>query len=101
MSEFCNVYEESDETSDDCVRKIVQLLNRVFSQNVRTRDDVERAHRTGLKSGDINLPRPLIARLQSWRDKISVLQERDERKAMSDTLNNRVATDLTSRLTLK
>ena len=98
---FFNVYEESDETSEDCVRKVVQLLIRFYSQKVWTRDDVERAHRTGPKSGDINRPRPLIARLHRWRDKISVLQERDGRKAMSDTLNNRVATALTSRLTLK
>ena len=52
---FFNVYEESDETSEDCVRKVVQLLNRFYSQKVWTRDDVERAHRTGPKSGDINL----------------------------------------------
>ena len=94
---FFNVYEESDETSEDCVRKVVQLLNRFYSQKVWTRDDVERAHRTGPKSGDINRPRPLIARLHRWSDKISVLQERDGRKAMSDTLNIRVATDLTDR----
>ena len=77
-----NVYEEPDETSEDCVRKSVQLLNRLYSQKAWTRDNVERAHRTGPKSGDINRPRPLIARLQRWRDKISVLQERDERKAI-------------------
>ena len=79
------------------MRKVVQLLNRFYSQKVWTRDDVERAHRTGPKSGDINRPRPLIARLHRWNDKISVLQERDGRKAMSDTLNIRVATDLTDR----
>ena len=62
---FFNVYEESDETSEDCVRKVVQLLNRFYSQKVWTRDDVERVHRTGPKSGDINRPRPLIARLHS------------------------------------
>ena len=79
------------------MRKVVQLLIRFYSQKVWTRDDVERAHRTGPKSGDINRPRPLIARLHRWNDKISVLQERDGRKAMSDTLNIRVATDLTDR----
>ena len=61
-----NVYEEPDETSEDCVRKSVQLLNRLYSQKAWTRDNVERAHRTGPKSGNINRPRPLIARLHRW-----------------------------------
>ena len=92
-----NVHEERDETDEDCVRKVVQLLNRFNWHKLWTRDDVDRAPRTGPKSGDINRSRPLIARLHRWSDKISVLPERDGRKAMSDTLNIRVATDLTDR----
>ena len=50
---FFNVYEERDETSEDCVKKVVQLLDSFYSQKVCTWDDVERAHRTGPKSGNV------------------------------------------------
>ena len=79
------------------VDKVVHLLNTFYSHKVWTRDDVDRAHRTGPKSGDNDRPRPLIARLHRWCDKMSVLQQTDERKEMSDTLNIRVATDVTDR----
>ena len=58
-----SVHEERDETDEDCVRKVVQLLYGFYRDKLWTRDDVDRATRTGPKSGDINRPRPLIARL--------------------------------------
>ena len=58
---------------------------------------MDRAPHTGPKSGNINRLRPLFARIHRWNDEMSVLPESDVRKAMSDKLNIRVATDLTDR----
>ena len=95
---FSNVYEGPNEGNAACVSKVVQLLNRFYSSSKTwTADDVERAHRTGPKNDNYNRPRPIVARLHRWHDKLTVLQQRDGRKQMIDTLNIRVASDLTGR----
>ena len=95
---FFNVYEGSNEEKAACVSKVLQLLNRFYSSSKTwTADDVERAHRTGPKNDNYNRPRPIVALLHRWQDKLTVLQQRDGKKQMADTLNIRVASDLTGR----
>ena len=95
---FFNVYEGPNESYTDCVRKVVQLLNRFYPIKTWSTSDIERAHRTG-PNRDSKYPRPLIARLHRWQDKMTVLQEKECRKDMADTLEIRVSSDLTRRQT--
>ena len=79
----------------------IQLLNRIYSTKHWTIDDVERAHRTGPRNDNYDRTRPIIAGLHRWHGKLSVLQQRDGRKELADTLNIRVAADLTLTATLR
>ena len=95
---FFNVYEGPNEENAACVSKVVQLPNRFYSSSKTwTAVDVERAHRTGPKNDNYNRSRPIVARLHRWQDKLTVLHQRDGRKQIADTLNIRVASDLTGR----
>ena len=74
---FFNVYEGPNEENTACVSKVVQLLNRFYSSSKTwTADDVERAHRTGPKNDNYNRPRPIVAWLHRWHDKLRETQER-------------------------
>ena len=94
---FFNVHEEDFESYTISARKVVQLLNRFYPCKTWSLDDVDRAHRLGQRRGSSAYPRPLIARLHRWSDKMTVLNDRDARQDMARTLQVRVAGDLTSR----
>ncbi|KAL8620545.1 hypothetical protein ACOMHN_028048 [Nucella lapillus] len=94
---FFNVFEGPKENNFQCTRKVIQLLNRFFPIKQWSIDDVERAHRIGPRNEKYEQPRPIIARLFHWQDKLSILMARDNRKEMADTLNICVASDLTNR----
>lgn len=94
---FFNVFQEQDENDIQCIRKVVQLLNRFFPEKIWTVDDIERAHRSGPRSSDRNPQRTIIVRMHRWQDKLSVLQSRDSRREMAEELNIRVASDVTDR----
>ncbi|KAL8582253.1 hypothetical protein ACOMHN_037010 [Nucella lapillus] len=94
---FFNVFEGPKENNFQCTRKVIQLLNRFFPIKQWSIDDVERAHQIGPRNEKYEQPRPIIARLFHWQDKLSILMARDNKKEMADTLNIRVASDLTNR----
>ena len=91
-----NVMEDSSEGSATCIRKVVQLLNRFFPAKTWSTDDVDRAHRLGVQNNS-QQPRPIIACLHRWQDKLLVLQNRQGRTEMAETTYIRVASDLTDR----
>eukprot|EP00745_Piridium_sociabile_P028451 TRINITY_DN4581_c0_g1_i8.p1 TRINITY_DN4581_c0_g1~~TRINITY_DN4581_c0_g1_i8.p1 ORF type:complete len:674 (-),score=116.05 TRINITY_DN4581_c0_g1_i8:159-2180(-) len=94
---FFNVYEGPHEDGSQCIRKVVQLLNRFFPAKQWTTDDVERAHRLGQRNSNYSRPRPIIARLYRWQDKLCILRAGDCRREMANTLGIRVSSDLTDR----
>ena len=93
---FFNVFEETNENSSDCVRQVVQLLNRFFPVKTWSTEDVDKSYRLGSRNASAS-PRPIIATMHRWKDKILVLREHECRSEMADCVNIRVATDLTDR----
>ncbi|KAL8577203.1 hypothetical protein ACOMHN_061330 [Nucella lapillus] len=91
---FFNVFEGRSTNESDCVRQVIQLLNRFYPSKAWSTDDVDKATRVGPRK-DSPYPRAIVVTMHRWRDKILVLRDQESRKEMADTLNIRVATDLT------
>ncbi|XP_076444409.1 uncharacterized protein LOC143282607 [Babylonia areolata] len=82
-----------NENNDTCVSAVVDTLNSV-ERGVKkwTPDDIVRAHRIGqTREGN---PRPMIVRFARWRDKMTIITDRDLRNKLTEK-GVKVANDLT------
>ncbi|KAK7480548.1 hypothetical protein BaRGS_00028210 [Batillaria attramentaria] len=98
---FIGIPEQEREDFDSCAAKVVQTLNMYSVQKSWSVNHIERAHRLGrpqAKRGGAttSYPRPMIVRFASWKDKLSVVQDRQAKAEMRQK-GIKVAQDLTKR----
>ena len=87
--------EESAETYNACMGRVLDILQRYFSHKQWLEVDIERTHRLGPKSPDNQRPRPVIIRFQRWSDAMSVMRDREGKTRLTAEEAMRVAADLT------
>nr|KAG5694717.1 hypothetical protein BaRGS_031533 [Batillaria attramentaria] len=87
--------ESAGETNDVCAQKVADILNGLAESPKRWQtDDIVSAHRVGPKRKD-NAPRTMLVKFARWKDKMSIIGDRDYRDSLLNNRGVRVANDLT------
>jgi archaellum component FlaC len=87
-----HVGDSDRESYDTCARAVTDILNSVDGPKQWTTDDIARAHRVGRSQE--GKPRPMIVKFSNWKDKMSILSDRQYRDSL-ESRGVKVSNDLT------